>query len=103
MPRERILCLTERCNALLQSDILEQKQGIKMLLALSHAVRSTHHDLVLEALACLTAQWPSLMRAAFAEDASIKRKIEEQLKSPLAGGSLRGLPLSGQLLPGPHL
>ncbi|KAK9860419.1 hypothetical protein WJX84_002217 [Apatococcus fuscideae] len=70
------------CTTQTQANILEQKQGIKMLLALSHAVRSTHHDLVLEALACLTAQWPSLMRAAFAEDASIKRKIEEQLKSP---------------------
>ncbi len=53
-----------------------------MLLNLSHTVLSTMHDMVLEALACLTAQWPSLMRAAFAEDSSMKRKIEDQLKSP---------------------
>ena len=66
---------------LVQAGIIEQMQGIKMLLNLSHTVQSTQHDLVLEAPACLTAQWPSLMRAAFAEDSSMKRKIEEQLKS----------------------
>lgn len=66
----------------MQATIVEQRQGIRVLLVLSRTVQAAQHDLVLRALACLTAQWPCLMRAAFAEDGSMKRKIEEQLRSP---------------------
>ena len=69
------------CDVALQASILEQQAGVRHLLRLSHAVRATQHEVVLEALARLTATWPQLMRAAFAEDDSFKRKIEEQLKS----------------------
>lgn len=70
------------CDVALQASIIEQQAGVRHLLRLSHAVRASQHEVVLEALARLTATWPQLMRAAFAEDDSFKRKIEEQLKSP---------------------
>ncbi|KAK9838788.1 hypothetical protein WJX74_003399 [Apatococcus lobatus] len=70
------------CTTDSQASLLEQQGGVRKLLHLSHAVHATQHEIVLEALARLTATWPGLMRAAFAEDDSFKRKIEEQLKSP---------------------